>query len=106
MKEIDVTLSTDIKKDTLNMVAERLGSEGPRVMYQLLDDNIVNEIKERYPNDCVDRHYECLKKWCQRNGKDASVKQLTAVLLKCGRKDLADEVERIEAKEQGYETAP
>ena len=87
------------------MLARELGREGPSVMSELVPDRVISEAEQQY-SDLRQRFLYCLRKWCQINGCRATLDQLKKVLENNDRNDLVDEVDRIDAREQGYETAP
>ena len=87
------------------MLARELGREGPSVMSELVPDRVISEAEQQY-SDLRQRFSYCLRKWCQINGSRATLDQLKKVLENNDRNDLVDEVDRIDAREQGYETAP
>ncbi|XP_070174366.1 uncharacterized protein [Littorina saxatilis] len=100
------TTFTYIKKDIVRFLARNLGREGPAVMSQLLPDATIIEAEQRYPGDMCLRYYSCLTKWCQVKGSTATVRELVTVLRDNDRTDLAEKVEVMDVREQGYETAP
>ena len=88
------------------MLARELGREGPSVMSELLPDRVISDAEQRYQNDPRQKFVYCLSKWCQINGSRATLDQLKKALENNDRNDLVHEVDRIDAREQGYETAP
>ena len=88
------------------MLARELGREGLSVMSELVPDRVISEAELQYNNDLRQRFLYCLRKWCQINGSRATLDQLKKVLENNDRNDLVYQVDRIDAREQGYETAP
>lgn len=88
------------------MLARELGREGPSVMSELVPCRVIGDAEQRYQNDPQQKNVYCLNKWCQINGSQATLDKLKKVLENNDRNDLVHEVDRIDAREQGYETAP
>ena len=88
------------------MLARELGREGPSVISELVPYRVISDAEQRYQNDPQQKIIYCLRKWCQMNGSRATLDQLKKVLENNDRNDLVHEVDCIDAREQGYETAP
>ncbi|KAL8564691.1 hypothetical protein ACOMHN_004184 [Nucella lapillus] len=103
-----------VDESTIDHIANGLGMEGQKVMMELIPYIDVTRIEERFPKDMFRRFKECLVRWLQKKASNASMKELKRVLEENGRQDLVEEItenetkraKAIEAKGQGYATAP
>nr|KAG5707125.1 hypothetical protein BaRGS_011836 [Batillaria attramentaria] len=88
----------DIDASILTTVAKYLGAEAMMVMRELqVTEDAIQQANEEHPKNPVERHFSCLKSWCQKFGAQANKEVLKNALRKHDRNDLVEKIDEIDA---------
>ncbi|KAK7497573.1 hypothetical protein BaRGS_00011213, partial [Batillaria attramentaria] len=87
-----------IDASILTTVAKYLGAEAMMVMRELqVTEDAIQQANEEHPKNPVERHFSCLKSWCQKFGAQANKEVLKNALRKHDRNDLVEKIDEIDA---------
>ncbi|XP_076455888.1 uncharacterized protein LOC143290384 isoform X2 [Babylonia areolata] len=86
-----------IRRRIVVRVAESLGLDGMMVVRALgVTEDTINRARDAHPHDLVEKHLYCLRNWCTKSGSQATKETLKKALESCDRRDLVEEVDRLE----------
>lgn len=88
---------TYISQSVVQYTAQHLGREAMLVIRALgVTDDVICQAAAEHPNNMIEKHYQCLKHWCSKNGCKATIEVLKKVLKECDRTDIAEYLDDTE----------